>query len=109
MDGIVKLLGVLYDRDECMLDKILSLVMMGGECGAETVDESGPVGRGELIVPAGDRLLAKCRDEKDGATRQGGRSRKRARPSGRRDRRQAWLSLSSSSSSLSQMSQTGGY
>lgn len=74
VDGIVELLGVVNDGNECVLDILLSLVMMGGKCGAETVDESGPIDGGEIVVAA-DGPLATCRDETDGGTRRGGRSR----------------------------------
>lgn len=60
VDGVVELLGVLQDGNECVLDILLSLAVMGGECGSETVDETGPVDVGEVVVAAGSRggLLA---------------------------------------------------
>ena len=50
MDGVVELLGVLYDGDEHVLDRFLALAVMGGERGAETVDERGPVDRDEVVA-----------------------------------------------------------
>jgi hypothetical protein len=49
-DGVVELLGVLHDRDEGVLDRLLSLALVGGKCGAEPVDETGPVDRGEVVA-----------------------------------------------------------
>ena len=34
VDGVVELYGVLYDRDECVLDIVLSLAAVVCECGA---------------------------------------------------------------------------
>ena len=66
MDGVVELLGVLYDRDEGVLDRLLSLAVVGGECGAETVNEAGPVDRGEVVAGG---LSVVCGGGGDGATR----------------------------------------
>lgn len=36
-----------------MLDILLSLAAVGSECGSETVNETGPVDEGEVVIAAG--------------------------------------------------------
>ena len=80
--GVVDLLCVVYDGDECVLHVLLSVVMMGGECGAKTVDEGCAVDGASLIIAV--YVSAVLSAETVECTRRGGRSRMRARPSRRR-------------------------
>lgn len=50
MDGVVEMDCVLHDWDEGVLDVLLSLAVMGGERGCETVDEGGPVSGCGVVV-----------------------------------------------------------
>jgi len=50
VDGVVEMDCVLHDWDEGVLDVLLSVAVVGGECGCETVDEGGPVCGGGVVV-----------------------------------------------------------